>query len=330
LKPMRSRIRNHMYMLGLVCAVAAGSPSRCYAQVPNLTGTCWSGEFHLNRAPNSDHSIFTSPAEKRDCSFKLCINKKEPDTTDGIQTGVIYSGPYSGSAYWWMDAFGEFSSATLAGPDRGHVEIWAFNEKADVDHRGKTLFRLYPEDNNRGCQTEAVPIKFDGWFNDRSWPGENWNLTLKRGDVRYGPELGLPQSVAQAAAWYRMAAENDDVRGMVELGWMYLNGLGVPQDDTQAVAWYRMAAQKGDPEGMNNLGSMYGLGRGVARDDGQAVAWYRKAAEKGYPLGMNNLGGMYEEGRGVVTDMAAAVAWYRKAAALGSEEAKAYLKRLGQ
>jgi TPR repeat protein len=45
---------------------------------------------------------------------------------------------------------------------------------------------------------------------------------------------------------------------------------------------------------------------------------------------MKNLGAMYEQGRGVLKDMDEAIAWYRKAAALGNEDAKVNLKRLGQ
>ena len=141
---------------------------------------------------------------------------------------------------------------------------------------------------------------------------------------------GVAQDDAQAVAWYRKAAENGNAAGMTSLGVMYQNGRGVAQDDTQAFAWFHKAAENGFPHGMFNLGVMYQNGRGAAQDDAQAVAWYRKAAENGDASGMNGLGVMYEQGRGVAKDTAEALAWYRKAAALGLQDAKTNLKRLGQ
>jgi TPR repeat protein len=45
---------------------------------------------------------------------------------------------------------------------------------------------------------------------------------------------------------------------------------------------------------------------------------------------MSNLGLMYEQGRGVMKDEEEAFKLYRKAAALGLEEAKKQLERLGK
>jgi TPR repeat protein len=62
---------------------------------------------------------------------------------------------------------------------------------------------------------------------------------------------------------------------------MYEKGQGVPKDDAQAAIWYRKAADAGDGVGMMNVGVMYANGRGVPRDDAQAAIWYRKAADAG-------------------------------------------------
>ena len=62
---------------------------------------------------------------------------------------------------------------------------------------------------------------------------------------------------------------------------MYTDGRGVPQDDEQAVHYYRLAADQGDPDGQVNLGVMYDNGRGVPQDDEQAAHYYRLAADQG-------------------------------------------------
>ena len=71
---------------------------------------------------------------------------------------------------------------------------------------------------------------------------------------------------------------------------MYFEGRGVSQDDAQAAAWYRKAAEQGYAEAQSNLGEMYVKGQGVPQDYEQAVAWTRKAAEQGNAGGQTNLG----------------------------------------
>ena len=72
---------------------------------------------------------------------------------------------------------------------------------------------------------------------------------------------------------------------------MHKNGWGVAQDDAEAARWYRLAAEQGDADAQFNLGLMYADGerwvnmtveqgrvsvqtysedRGVPRDDGEA------------------------------------------------------------
>ena len=85
---------------------------------------------------------------------------------------------------------------------------------------------------------------------------------------------GVPQNYAEAARWYRMAAEQGFARVQVQV-WVYMydTGRGVPQNDIEAVRWYRMAAKQGDGNGAGPIsGVMYALGKGVPRDDVQAYA----------------------------------------------------------
>jgi TPR repeat protein len=47
---------------------------------------------------------------------------------------------------------------------------------------------------------------------------------------------GVPQDYAQAAIWYRKAAEQGSAEAQFNLGLLYDNGLGVPLDYSQAAA----------------------------------------------------------------------------------------------
>jgi TPR repeat protein len=71
---------------------------------------------------------------------------------------------------------------------------------------------------------------------------------------------------------------------------MYLDGDGVPENDAEAARWFRLAADQGDALAQYNLGTMYYTGRGVPEDDAEAVRWYRLAADQGHAGAQYNLG----------------------------------------
>jgi TPR repeat protein len=50
------------------------------------------------------------------------------------------------------------------------------------------------------------------------------------------------------------------------------------QDRAEAARWYRKAADQGHALAQYNLGLLYANGRGVAQDKAQARAWMQKAA----------------------------------------------------
>jgi soluble lytic murein transglycosylase-like protein len=68
---------------------------------------------------------------------------------------------------------------------------------------------------------------------------------------------------------------------LVDLAIKYENGLSVPRDYRRALTLYCQAAQRDDARAYLGLGWMYLNGRGVARDDATAVMWLRKAADRG-------------------------------------------------
>ena len=126
---------------------------------------------------------------------------------------------------------------------------------------------------------------------------------------------GVPQDYAEAVRWHRSAAEQGDAVAQFNLGVRYSIGLGVPQDDGETLRWYRLAAEQGYAVAQYNLGILYTIGRGVPQDDGEAVRWYRLAAEQGHADAQWNLGLMYEVGVGVPQDYVAAHVWLNLSAA---------------
>ena len=62
-------------------------------------------------------------------------------------------------------------------------------------------------------------------------------------------------------------AEQGDAAAQFRLGLMYSEGHGVPQHHAEAAKWYRLAADRRHPQAQYNLGLLYATGEGVAQDN---------------------------------------------------------------
>ena len=136
-------------------------------------------------------------------------------------------------------------------------------------------------------------------------------------DIQHKGLKSKRENSAEAAIWYRKAADQGHALAQFNLGIMHAKGEGVPQNDSLAVTYYRKAAEQGHADAQNNFGSMYAQGRGVPLDIERAVEWQRKAADQGNALAQYNLGERYSAGLGVRRDDLVAANWYRKAADQG-------------
>jgi len=122
-------------------------------------------------------------------------------------------------------------------------------------------------------------------------------------------DSGVPTDAAEAAKWYRKAAEQNYAKAQYELGLCYRTGVGVPEDDVEAVKWLCKAAEQNNPEAQDQLALCYDYGHGVPRNDAEAAKWYRKAAEQNDVFAQENLGMCYSVGRGVPKDYVEAYKW---------------------
>jgi tetratricopeptide (TPR) repeat protein len=114
---------------------------------------------------------------------------------------------------------------------------------------------------------------------------------------------------AEAAKWYRKAAEQGYAMAQSQLGLMYYVGEGVPQDFAEAARWCRVAAETGITEAQCRLGDMHIKGQGVSQDYVEAAKWCRKAADKGHATAQMLLGTLYHNGQGVPRDYELAMTW---------------------
>jgi hypothetical protein len=81
------------------------------------------------------------------------------------------------------------------------------------------------------------------------------------------------------------------------------------EDMAQALAWWSMAAAQGDPNAQYSLGQRYEQGIGVAQNYKTATYWYRLAAEQGVSDAILSLSNCYLEGKGIKQDLKEALFW---------------------
>jgi len=87
---------------------------------------------------------------------------------------------------------------------------------------------------------------------------------------------------AQARRLWTPLAHAGDPRAQYMLGYMAENGQGRAWSNHDAAAWYRLAANQSYPQAQVALGKLYLRGMGVPRDAAQAAAQFHQAAEEGY------------------------------------------------
>jgi hypothetical protein len=73
-------------------------------------------------------------------------------------------------------------------------------------------------------------------------------------------------------------ARRGDAPAQLILGTMHLRGQGVPVNPAEAARWYRRAAEQGHTVAQTELGVMYAAGIGVRQDYGLAHMWLNLAA----------------------------------------------------
>jgi TPR repeat protein len=76
-------------------------------------------------------------------------------------------------------------------------------------------------------------------------------------------------------------AEAGDAESQVELGLRYDKGAGVVKDHAEAAKWYRKAAEQNFAAAQYMLSVCYATGTGVAKGNGEAYKWRLLAARQG-------------------------------------------------
>jgi len=165
------------------------------------------------------------------------------------------------------------------------------------------------------------------WYRKAADQG-NLEATFRLARVFSRGAVGVNKDPEGAAKLYETAAQRGHVEAQNWLGYCYQHGIGIQQSDAGAIEWYSKAANAGLAAAQSNLGLMYVTGKGVATDARRAFAQFDQAAKQGDGWGLNNLAGLYEMGWGVSRDEQIALAYYKRAADMGNKTAGQNLQRL--
>lgn len=135
-------------------------------------------------------------------------------------------------------------------------------------------------------------------------------------------QLRLEQKYAEAVAKFEEAANLGHVGAQVYVGSMYYCGLGVKQDFANAAKWYKKAADaegaKANAYAMYQYAEMLRNGEGVDKDDAEAKKYYEKAEALKYSPAAYQLG-KYAL---AANDPVKAIEYLTKAADLGYADAQ--------
>jgi len=130
--------------------------------------------------------------------------------------------------------------------------------------------------------------------------------------VVYANEMGVEVDFDKAVGYWRKGAEAGDADCQTAMGMLYQAGdkipSGIEADPAEAAKWYRMAADQDHTEAIQHLAVMYGGRMGLEENEEEALRWYRKGAELGNADCIWGLGRCYLRGQGVQVDSVKAYA----------------------
>ena len=140
------------------------------------------------------------------------------------------------------------------------------------------------------------------WFRSAADQGYPAAVTDDREDCGRSETLLKTEPARVIAACRGIAALNGPwgTWGQYKLGRFYDKGQGVPHDYAEAAKWYRKAAEGGDRDAQYYLGILYYNGQGVPQDYVEATKWLRQSERHGNSDAHDKLEFMHERGEDVL------------------------------
>jgi len=139
--------------------------------------------------------------------------------------------------------------------------------------------------------------------------------------TRFTEGRGVKTDLAEAATWYKLAADRGLAPAQYRMANMFEKGTGVERNLGEAVRYYQLAAEAGNASAMHNLAVLYASGATGQPDYTQAVKWFTQAADHGVADSQFNLAILFARGNGVKQDLEESYKWFAVAAKAGDNDA---------
>lgn len=122
----------------------------------------------------------------------------------------------------------------------------------------------------------------DGPFHDdRDWLARSAEQGFAAAQYVLGVVAKRRQKWAQAARWYKLAAEQKHAVAQMALSRLHYNGIGVPKNREMVFRLVQQSAKSGLYDAQRSLGFCYYVGIGTPADREQGVYWFKAAARNG-------------------------------------------------
>jgi uncharacterized protein len=183
------------------------------------------------------------------------------------------------------------SVPALAGPDEDMMILAnaAYDEEEYQD--AFDIWKPLADKGNMQAQMELAHAyeHCDCIANANSLAIDYYRMAGKKGNLDAIRQIGWIYSVkgsdkAEAAKYYKTAADLGDSESQIELGDLYRDGLGGAATLAQMPKYYLMAAAQGDEAGYSRMGYVYSKGVQVPADPVKAYVAYAMAAALYFPM----------------------------------------------
>ena len=137
----------------------------------------------------------------------------------------------------------------------------------------------------------------------------------------YG-ENGEKVDYPKAFQYYTMAAAQEDIVALNNLGSLYFSGIGVKRDIDKSVALFEKASKLGNMESSVNLAFLFLSGKEVSKDSSRSMELFTRAANQGSPIAQFMLGYAYYQGFVLKQNHTKAFSLIKQAADAGFDDAQ--------
>jgi TPR repeat protein len=165
---------------------------------------------------------------------------------------------------------------------------------------------------------------------DLTQANEYYRMAAEQGDLKAACNLafdlqrgdGCAENIDEANRWYRMSAEGGYPNAQANYAYNLMNGIGVDRNPTEAMRFYRLAAEEGHLTAMFNYGTNLVKGDCGEQNIAKGLEMLRTAADKGHQFAQFQLATFLMGHPGVTTNLAEAAKYFKMAADQGNVRAQ--------